>query len=92
LLASASGYEKIVSILLGAGVGIDAERQDGTATVHSASYKGNEGAVKILLDAGADLEARGLLGLFGSALHAASGNGHTKVVQMLLGYKSDRDY
>lgn len=48
----------------------------------AASYGGHEKVVQILLDAGADVDARG--GVYGNALYAASARGHDKVVWMLL--------
>jgi ankyrin repeat protein len=43
--------------------------------------------VKVLLDTGAEVNAQG--GLYGSALQAASVQGHEKVVQMLLNAGAD---
>jgi hypothetical protein len=53
----------------------------------SASERGHEKVVQMLLDAGADVNAQG--GYYGSALYAAAVGGHEKVVQMLLDAGAD---
>ncbi|KAF7446386.1 ankyrin repeat domain containing protein [Pyrenophora tritici-repentis] len=50
--------------------------------MQAASYRGHEQVVKMLLDAGADINAQG--GNHGNALQAASLRGHKQVVKMLL--------
>jgi Ankyrin repeats (3 copies) len=57
--------------------------------VQSASAGGREKIVQMLLDRGADVNARG--GLHGNALQAASHGGHEKIVQMLLDREADVD-
>ncbi|THX72751.1 Pfs, NACHT and ankyrin domain protein, partial [Aureobasidium pullulans] len=61
---------------------------DGTALV-AASYRGREDIVQMLLDRGADINAKGRR--YGTALQAALAEGHEKIVQMLLQYNASID-
>ena len=51
--------------------------------------KGYEGVVRLFLDLGATIEARGPDGE--AALHLASGEGHTRIVQLLINRGADVD-
>ncbi|KAK4891543.1 hypothetical protein LTR27_009874 [Elasticomyces elasticus] len=55
--------------------------------LYRESYDGSVDRVRALLEAGADVNARG--GEYGNALQAASYNGHTEIVEALLGYDAD---
>ena len=57
------------------------------SSLYYAGYTGLEKVVKVLLDKGADINAKG--GQFGNALQAASLRGHEKVVETLLGKGAD---
>ena len=50
--------------------------------MHSASYKGNEAVVKLLLENGAKVNAEG--GKYGNALQAALYRGNKAIVKLLL--------
>jgi ankyrin repeat protein len=50
--------------------------------LQAASVRDHEKVARMLLDAGAEINAQG--GEYGNALCAASQHGHEKVVQMLL--------
>ena len=81
--ASIHGYEKVVQILIDAGVDVNAEYGDALRT---ASNHGHEKIVQILLDAGADINA---VGPGGTALQKVSQGGHKKMVQILLNAGAD---
>jgi serine/threonine protein kinase len=59
----------------------------GGGSLYSAAQKGDVEAVKILLNATADVNAQG--GLYGNALQAASRNGDEAVVRLLLDKGAD---
>ena len=50
--------------------------------LHTASFRGHEKVVSMLLERGADVNAQG--GEYGNALQAASIGGYKKVVKMLI--------
>jgi ankyrin repeat protein len=61
---------------------IDVHRRKYSEALHEAAVDGKTQIVKLLLDHGADVNARG--GPYGSALHAASSKGHEQIVKLLL--------
>jgi ankyrin repeat protein/aminoglycoside phosphotransferase (APT) family kinase protein len=62
-------------------------RWDSSTALQAASAGGHETVVKMLLDAGADVNAQG--GEYGNALQAASRESHETVVKMLLDAGAD---
>ncbi|KAL1526084.1 hypothetical protein AB1Y20_020901 [Prymnesium parvum] len=62
-------------------------RQDADSPLHLAAMNGHEGAVRLLLQNNADLEARDNDGF--SPLHLAAMNGHEGVVRLLLENNAD---
>ena len=79
---SASGNEKIVSMLLDRGADVHAQGGHYGNALQAASYWGHEGIVKLLLERGADVNAQG--GYYGNALQVASRNGCEQIVKLLL--------
>ena len=61
---------------------IDARGRDNDTPLQAASMRGHKEVVKMLVDAGADINAQG--GYYGNARRAASGTGYKEVVKILL--------
>ncbi|OAF61213.1 hypothetical protein VC83_02476 [Pseudogymnoascus destructans] len=89
--------EGMVRILLDKGANTEAKNMDGETPLHRAAKRGYEIQTNLLLDGGANIEARGdnhdqtplcLAASYGSEsttpLHLAAMNGHDMVVTMLL--------
>ncbi|KAF4829521.1 Ankyrin-1 [Colletotrichum siamense] len=82
LIASFTGQDKIVQLLLDEGANANGQGgQYGTA-LQAASHEGHLGVIHILLNAGADIDAAG--GTFGNALQIACREGHFDTVQALV--------
>ncbi|CAG8006550.1 unnamed protein product, partial [Penicillium salamii] len=82
-LASFNGHEREVEFLLSlSGTDIDSSDSTGTNPIISASQRGYEKVVQLLLEKGAEVNAQG--GTYGNALQAASFQGHDKIVLLLL--------
>ncbi|CAG8214968.1 unnamed protein product, partial [Penicillium olsonii] len=82
-LASFNGHEREVEFLLSlSGKDIDSTDSTGTNPIISASQRGYEKVVQLLLEKGAEVNAPG--GHLGNALQAASSGGHHEIVQLLL--------
>ena len=72
-----------VRALLAGGADVRAAHADGMTGLHWAAHHGDTRIVRLLVDAGADLEATTRLGDH-TPLHVASRGGHTRVVTALL--------
>jgi len=83
--AIVKGDLQLVKNLLAQGVNINAPL-DGRTALHQAASAGHTDILKILLDAGADINARdrGLFSQGADALYLASVSGHSDVVRELL--------
>jgi ankyrin repeat protein len=84
-LAAAHGQEKVVILLLGAHANVNQFEHDehGKKTaLHWAAFKGYPSIVQLLLDCGANIEAKTNDGE--TALMAAAIKGHKAIVQLLL--------
>ncbi len=81
-VASYSGHEKIVQIMLDRGADVNAQGGIYGNALQIASWIGHEKIVQILLDRGAVVNVQS--GIYGNALQIASTRGHEKIVQMLL--------
>lgn len=68
-----------------------AQELESNAHLYTASYKGNEGAVRDLLEHSPGCDLDGQTGACGGALHAASYRGHDRTVQLLLDAGADID-
>ena len=62
--------------------GLDVKNKEGLTSLHIASKAGHLGVVAVLLEAGADINARDVDG--NTALSLASGEGHVDVVRKLV--------
>jgi hypothetical protein len=81
LIASSSGHDSTVRLLLENGADINAQGPYGNA-LRAASIGGHDDIVQLLLEKGADIKAPE--GVFGSPLQLASSGGHRAIVQLLL--------
>jgi ankyrin repeat protein len=81
-VASYSGNEKVVRLLLDNNADVNAQGGFHGNALQAASYRGYDEIVRLLLDKKADVNAQG--GECGNALQAASSRGHEKVVRLLL--------
>lgn len=73
--AAELGDEKLVYMLLGAGIELDkGDPKFGRTAMHFAALEGHTGVVKMLAEAGANVDARSKLGQ--TPLHLAVGAGH----------------
>lgn len=81
--ACQEGHSTIMQMLLNAEARLqELEHQQIDSSLYNAAKNGHEDAVKVLLDAGVDVEAQGER--YGYALQAASAYNHETVVRMLL--------
>jgi ankyrin repeat protein len=62
---------------------------DGFSALHFAAFFGKESAAEVLLEAGADPDARGRGWMTGTPLHSAASGRHARVVALLLGAGAD---
>ena len=83
--ASAVGLVGRVSELVAADPAqVNAVNVDGFRPLQLAAFFGHAQAVRVLLDAGADVAARSTNGMALQALHSAAASGHIGIVSMLL--------
>jgi ankyrin repeat protein len=82
-LAASKGLAGMCEILLAAGADANIPSTlDGSASLQIAAYNGSTACVRLLLRAGAHMNARGNDGA--TALHAASYNGHVHAAKLLI--------
>lgn len=72
---------KLVKILLAGGAAIEATGTDGETALHMAARSGNEIVVAVLIEYGAQLEARAAAG---TALKIALKDGHKETAKILV--------
>ncbi|TAL40058.1 MAG: hypothetical protein EPN97_00965 [Alphaproteobacteria bacterium] len=83
MLAARKGHDKIIKLLIDAGIPVHTRDADGNTALYCALYEGKLGTVKLLLDNGADLSLRPRFG--STALMAALHSGSEALVRLLLG-------
>ncbi|KAL7926925.1 ankyrin repeat-containing domain protein [Trichoderma austrokoningii] len=78
------GFVQLTDMLLSRETGVNKylTKGDLNAALHDAAYGGNDAAVHLCLDKGADVNSKSEV--FGDALQAAAYNGHATVVRLLL--------
>ncbi|KAJ1475513.1 ankyrin repeat protein, partial [Baffinella frigidus] len=82
-IAARAGETAEVQRLIALGADVSAKPfSTGATPLHTASENGREEVVKVLLDAGADVEAKTTVGA--TPLYVAASNGHAGVVRILL--------
>jgi ankyrin repeat protein len=86
--AAFDGYLFTVQLLLDKGTNIDAQSISYGSALYSASYRGREHVVKLLLNHGADVNSSAG-GSYGNALYSSSFRGHEHVVKLLLDHGAD---
>jgi ankyrin repeat protein len=87
-MAAGNGNAAMVAALLKAGADANTARPEGQTVLMTAARAGRDDAVRILLDHGADVNARE--GWFGeTALMLAAADNHPAVVQALIGRGAD---
>jgi len=84
LEAAKRGDVEVVKSLLNEGADPNAAQGDGLSALHMAAQDGNLKLAEILIDAGANIEAKTRIGSY-TPLHIASGGARTSVVGVLLG-------
>ena len=82
--ATSRGDVAAVRSLLKEGADPNVAQGDGLTALHVAAQEGNLEIARLLLDAGANVEAKTRIGGY-TPLHLASGSAHTAVVSALLG-------
>lgn len=80
--ASQNGHLEVIQVLLRYQADVEIEDKDGDRAVHHAAFGDEPGAVELLANAGADLNARNKRRQ--TALHIAINKGHVGVVRTLL--------
>jgi ankyrin repeat protein len=84
--AAHAGWLRVARFLLDQGAAIDRASQNGTP-LHHATAAGHKAMVELLLERGADVNAKD--GSGGTALHTAAQSGFLSIAQVLLTFKAD---
>ena len=87
MIASQTGHQEIVQLLLDKGADVNAKKTDGVTALMVASRDGHQEVVKLLLDKGADVNAKRTDGV--TALMAVSASGYIEIAQSLLANGAD---
>jgi hypothetical protein len=85
--AARSGLTKVISLLFGTEVDVNAQGGYYGNALQAAIAEGHEQIAKLLLEQNADVNVQG--GHYGNALQAASFGGHEQVVKLLLEKNAD---
>lgn len=84
MLAADKGHAHVVRILLNRGADWVAVNEDGAAALHIATRDGNLPVTKVLVEAGANVEAVMSTALGSMPLHLAADGGHSEVTRLLI--------
>jgi ankyrin repeat protein len=80
----------IIERYLGSGWDVNAQGEKyGRTALHLAAMNGHLEIVKLLLEHGADVNAKTKEGYGYTALHSAASNGHLEIVKLLLEHGAD---
>lgn len=89
-MAAYNGHVEVIKLLLEHGATLDARDSEGKTPLLHASTGPYADALKVLIDAGADVNAAETTEAF-TPLMMAAGLGQTEVVKVLLAHKANRD-
>ncbi len=89
--AAFEDLDRLTELLAYDPAAIDAYSGDGFSALHLAAFYGREGAVRLLLAHGADMDARGRGWMTGTPLHSAASGSHAEVARALLDAGADPD-
>lgn len=85
--ASAYGYVEIMNLLIKKGADPNAKNRDGLTSISIAAINGHLGAVKVLIEAGANIDVQDEK--YGAnALIGAAANGHDAIIKLLLDHRA----
>lgn len=84
MIASFRGFAHLVNVLLNKGANVAMVNDDGYDALHLSAKEGHSGVIKLLVQAGADLEATSSNMQKFTPLHQAAKGGHSEVMSMLL--------
>ena len=87
--ATFGGLDRLAVLLSGDPWLATATSGDGFTPLHLAAFFGKDEAVRLLIDRGADVDARGTGWMKGTALHSAASGNHIEVMRALLDAGAD---
>ncbi len=82
--ASAGDLDRLSELLAADPASVGLRSGDGFTALHLAAFFGSEEAARLLVNRGADVDARGQGWMTGTPLHSAAAGRHARVVQVLL--------
>lgn len=89
--AAFEDLDRLTELLAYDPAAIEAYSGDGFSALHLAGFYGREGAARLLLAHGADVDARGHGWMTGTPLHSAASGSRTEVARALLDAGADPD-
>lgn len=78
------GHSSVANILLNKGASVSMKDNEGHTALHFAAYKGDRSATKLLVRAGAAVDAREVNRFEPTPLHMAASQGHVEVMRVLI--------
>lgn len=88
-LAAECNHTDTLQLLVAHGAAVNAANSYGETPLHVACLYGHSAAVRILLEARADVHAQSTDGFGNMPAHLAACNGHVECLQLLLDYRAD---